>query len=118
AIGGKLEARVDGPLFEFLACSKRSVVADPANREDREQVTALLRTADVVVWTRGSRVAELPEFAPDELHRLVPRAIVAAITPFGLSGPWAPAPASDLTLQAWAGTMFGRGSPERPPAQI
>jgi crotonobetainyl-CoA:carnitine CoA-transferase CaiB-like acyl-CoA transferase len=118
AIGGQLEGDIDGPLFEFLACSKRSVVADPACREDRAQVAALLRTADVIVWTRGSPVAELPEFAPDELCRLVPRAIVAAITPFGLAGPWASAPSSDLTLQAWAGTMFGRGSPERPPAQI
>jgi len=118
AIGGRLDPDVDGPLFEFLACSKRSVIADPADREERAQVAELLRTADVIVWTRGSRVAELAEFAPEELRRLVPRAIVAAITPFGLSGPWAPAPSSDLTLQAWAGTMFGRGSPERPPAQI
>jgi crotonobetainyl-CoA:carnitine CoA-transferase CaiB-like acyl-CoA transferase len=105
-------------LFEFLACSKRSVVADPGRPRRPGQVKALLRTADVIVWTRGSRVAELAEFAPEELRRLVPRAIVAAITPFGLSGPWAAAPSSDLTLQAWAGTMFGRGSPERPPAQI
>ena len=109
AIGGRLDPDVDGPLFEFLACSKRSVIADPADREERAQVAELLRTADVIVWTRGSRVAELAEFAPEELRRLVPRAIVAAITPFGLSGPWAPAPSSDLTLQAWAGTMFGRG---------
>ena len=38
--------------------------------------------------------------------------------PFGLEGPWAEAPSSDLTLQAWAGSVFSRGSPDRPPVQI
>jgi crotonobetainyl-CoA:carnitine CoA-transferase CaiB-like acyl-CoA transferase len=118
AIGARLAPGVDGPLFEFLACSKRSVVADPDVAEDRERVRDSLRGADVIVWTRGSRLAELAEFGPAALHDLVPGAIVIAITPFGLEGPWASAPSSDLTLQAWAGTMFGRGAPDRPPAQI
>src|ERR1019366_1553889 len=118
AIGARLEPDVDGPLFEFLACSKRSVVADPEARADREMVTALVQSANIIVWTRGSRLAERPEFAPHELLRLAPHAIVVAITPFGLEGPWADAPASDLTLQAWAGSVFSRGSPDRPPAQI
>jgi crotonobetainyl-CoA:carnitine CoA-transferase CaiB-like acyl-CoA transferase len=118
AIGAELGPDVDGPLFEFLACSKQSVVADPESAEDRDEVRALLGTADVIVWTRGSRLAERPEFAPTELRRLVPQAIVVAITPFGLEGPWASAPSSDLTLQAWAGSIFSRGAPDRPPAQI
>ena len=115
AIGARLGSGVDGPLFGFLACSKRSVVADPEAEGDRARVATLLRSADVIVWTSGSRVADLPEF---ELHRLAPQAIVVAITPFGLEGPWAGAPSSDLTLQAWAGGVFDRGSPERPPVQV
>src|ERR1035437_2609895 len=67
AIGAQLAPDVDGPLFGFLACSKRSVVADPEVQDDRDQVSDLLRTADIIVWTRGSRLAELPEFAPHEL---------------------------------------------------
>ena len=118
AIGAHLETGADGPLFEFLACSKRSVVADPGEPVDRALVAALLQGADIIVWTRGSRVAELPEFAPPALRRLAPQAIVVAITPFGLEGPWSEAPSSDLTLQAWAGSVFSRGSPDRPPVQI
>ena len=118
AIGARLEPDVDGPLFEFLACSKRSVVAEPDAAADRDLVTALVQNANIIVWTRGSRLAERPEFAPHELLRVAPHAIVVAITPFGLVGPWADAPASDLTLQAWAGSVFSRGSPDRPPAQI
>jgi crotonobetainyl-CoA:carnitine CoA-transferase CaiB-like acyl-CoA transferase len=118
AIGTRLDPGVDGPLFEFLACTKRSVVADPGDHADRTSVSALLRTADVIVWTHGSRLAELAEFAPRQLQLLAPQAIVVAITPFGLEGPWAQAPSSDLTLQAWAGSVFSRGAPDRPPAQI
>ncbi len=118
AIGAHLETGADGPLFEFLACSKRSVVADPGEPVDRALVAALLQGADIIVWTRGSRVAQLPEFAPPALRRLAPQAIVVAITPFGLEGPWSEAPSSDLTLQAWAGSVFSRGSPDRPPVQI
>ncbi len=59
-----------------------------------------------------------PSLRLRELRRLAPHAIVVAITPFGLEGPWAHAPSSDLTLQAWAGSVFSRGSPERPPVQI
>src|ERR1700677_4489093 len=42
AIGAELGPEVDGPLFEFLACSKRSVVADPALPQDRDEVRTLL----------------------------------------------------------------------------
>ncbi len=118
AIGAHLEPGVDGPLFEFLACSKRSVVADPGERADRELVAGLLQGADIIVWTRGTRLAQRAEFAPRALRGLAPHAIVVAITPFGLEGPWAHAPSSDLTLQAWAGSVFSRGSPDRPPVQI
>jgi crotonobetainyl-CoA:carnitine CoA-transferase CaiB-like acyl-CoA transferase len=118
SIGGALAPDADGPLFEFLACSKRSVVADPDAARDRDLVATLLAAADVIVWTRGSRLADRPEFQPERLRAGAPQAIVAAITPYGLEGPWADAAWSDLTLQAWAGTMFSRGSPQRPPAQI
>ncbi len=60
AIGAHLEPGVDGPLFEFLACSKRSVVADPEEScGPGAGGGACCRAADIIVWTRGSRLAEL-----------------------------------------------------------
>ena len=35
---------------------------------------------------------------------------MAALTPFGLEGPWADRPATEFTLQAWAGGILGRGA--------
>ena len=52
--------------------------------------------ADVVVWSPGSRLAQ--ELTPVRLQEVAPHAIVVSMTVFGLDGPWAGRPASDLTL--------------------
>ncbi|MBO0677981.1 CoA transferase [Mycolicibacterium sp. S2-37] len=107
----------DGALFSFLACGKRSVVAEVS---DQEFVDDLLTSADAVVWSRGSAVAEHPQFAPAAIHRRHPTLTVAAITPFGLDGPWADRPATEFTLQAWSGGIvgLGRGSADRAPVYV
>jgi crotonobetainyl-CoA:carnitine CoA-transferase CaiB-like acyl-CoA transferase len=43
---------------------------------------------------------------------------VTSITPFGLDGPWADRPWSDLTLQAWSGGIWARGVPGRAPVAV
>ena len=109
----------DGALFQFLSGSKRSVLADPDTPADRELVTRLAQSADIVVWSRGSRIAEHPEFSARSLRALAPRAVVAALTPFGLEGPWADRAATEFTLQAWAGGIVGRGTTmENGPAHV
>jgi crotonobetainyl-CoA:carnitine CoA-transferase CaiB-like acyl-CoA transferase len=40
---------------------------------------------------------------------------VVAVTPFGLTGPWHARPWSEFTLQALAGSIGGRGRPDREP---
>jgi len=110
-----LPAGEDGALFQFLACSKSSVVIDPGDREDRELVRRIVAGADVVVWSQESRLAELPEFAPERLRELAPGAVVVAITPWGLDGPWRGRPWTDATLQALSGVLMTRGDRDRPP---
>ena len=105
----------DSVLFRYLAASKRSVAVDIANHADRQLVAALLREADIVVWSRGSTVAGDRDFAPAQVRALAPRAIVTAITPWGLDGPWADRPATEATLQAMAGAPMTRGNPANPP---
>lgn len=103
----------DGALFSFLACSKRSVVVDG----DVDVLRRLLATADTVVWSRGSAIAELDEFTPHALADAYPHLTVTAITPFGLTGPWADRPATEFTVQAWSGGIvgLGRGAQDRAP---
>jgi crotonobetainyl-CoA:carnitine CoA-transferase CaiB-like acyl-CoA transferase len=48
ASGVTIPAGEDGALFSFLACSKRSVVADPDQPDELEFVGELLAAADAV----------------------------------------------------------------------
>jgi crotonobetainyl-CoA:carnitine CoA-transferase CaiB-like acyl-CoA transferase len=120
ASGADIAPGDDGALFSFLACSKRSVVADPNSDVDIDLVNAVLSDADAVVWSRGSELAEHPAFAPAEILRENPHLTVTAITPFGLEGPWKNRPATEFTLQAWSGGIvgLGRGSADRAPVYV
>lgn len=117
ASGAAIPEGDDGALFAFLSSSKQSVIADPDDPDDLERVHALLARADAVVWSTGSRLADLPALAPHSIRRAAPHLTVTSITPFGLDGPWSGRAATELTLQAWSGGIvgLGRGAPDRAP---
>jgi len=118
ASGATIRPGIDGALFNFLAGSKHSVVADPEVADDIALVDGLLSGADAVVWSAGSAVAE--RLAPAEIHSRYPHLTVTAITPFGLTGPWCGRAATEFTLQAWSGGIvgLGRGAPDRAPVFV
>lgn len=120
ASGAHIPAGEDGALFGFLAGAKQSVVADPGVADDLEMVDELLASADAVVWSTGSPVAELPRFEPAEMLARHPHLIATSITPFGLTGPWSGRAATEFTLQAWSGGIvgLGRGAPDRAPVYV
>jgi crotonobetainyl-CoA:carnitine CoA-transferase CaiB-like acyl-CoA transferase len=120
ASGADIPADSDGALFSFLACSKESVVADPAQDEDLQIVARHLGAADAVVWSPGSRLAAHPSLAPREIRQGQPHLTVTSITPFGLEGPWRYRPATEFTLQAWSGGIvgLGRGTADREPVAV
>ncbi len=91
----------DSALFDYLHAGKRSVgeSADLASLFDRADV--LVTDAMPVSWAT--------------LHARHPGLTVVAITPFGLEGPWANRPSSDLVLQALSGGMAPRGDAARAP---
>lgn len=117
ASGAAIPADADGALFNFLAASKQSVVVDPDDEGDRDSLQALIASADALVWSHGSVVADHPSFAPQEVVRANPGLTVTSMTPFGLEGPWSDKPATEFTLQAWSGGIVGlaRGTPDRAP---
>ncbi|HXN58888.1 MAG TPA: CoA transferase [Acidimicrobiales bacterium] len=120
ASGAAIPAGGDGALFNFLAASKQSVVVDEENADDRVSLEQLLASADAVVWSRGSPVAEEASLEPREILRRHPHLIVSSITPFGLEGPWSDKAATEFTLQAWSGGIVGlaRGLPDRAPVHV
>ena len=120
ASGAVIPPDSDGALFSFLAGSKHSVVADPDVGDDVEMLGKLLASADAVVWSAGSRVADYQAFAPTAIRRAHPHLTVTSITPFGLEGPWRDRAATEFTLQAWSGGIvgLGRGEADRAPVFI
>ena len=112
ASGAAIPADGDGALFNFLGASKRSLVIDGTEAGGLDALHGLLDSADAVVWSRGSPLAEQPSLHPREVMRSYPHLIVTSITPFGLDGPWSDKPATEFTLQAWSGGIVGlaRGS--------
>jgi crotonobetainyl-CoA:carnitine CoA-transferase CaiB-like acyl-CoA transferase len=95
-----------GPTFAYLDGGKRSVVVDPDTEVGHRDRERLLAAADVIVTDAADGEA---------LHGDHPSAIVVSHTPFGLTGPWVDRPATELTLQAWSGSIGGRGDIDRPP---
>jgi len=120
ASGAEIPPGADGALFSFLACSKDSVVIDPASAADMDLLRSLLRSADAVVTSRGSAIVELDEFTPAVIAATHPDVVVTSITPFGLDGPWADKPATEFTVQAWSGGIIGlgRGAADRAPVFV
>ena len=120
ASGAAIAPEVDGALFNFLNTSKQSVVVEVGRADSVASLEVLLASADAVVWSRGSSVAEHPALAPREILDRHPHLTVTAITPFGLEGPWKDKPATEFTLQAWSGGTVGlaRGRPDRAPVFV
>ena len=120
ASGAAIPAKRDGALFNYLHASKQSVVVDPESPADMASVRDLLESAQAVVWSAGSPVAEHPALAPRTIGLEHPHLVVTAISPFGLEGPWSGRAATEFTLQAWSGGIVGlaRGLPERAPVYV
>jgi crotonobetainyl-CoA:carnitine CoA-transferase CaiB-like acyl-CoA transferase len=120
ASGAVTSPEESGALFNFLHASKSSVVVEKDSAGDVASLHTLLATADAVVWSRGSAIAEHPTFEPSHIRSAHPHLIVTAITPFGLDGPWSHKAATEFTLQAWSGAVVGlaRGKPERAPVFV
>lgn len=95
--GDPLRAWRSGALFRWLSRSKRFVEAD----EGASDVLVVNEPVDV-----------------DALWSVNPSLVVVTITPFGCDGPWVGRPATEFTLQAWAGATGSRGYPDGPPIAV
>jgi crotonobetainyl-CoA:carnitine CoA-transferase CaiB-like acyl-CoA transferase len=69
-------------LFAYLNTNKKSVVLDPADRNDRAKLEALLARADALVDDHAN-----PSFSPEDLSTRFPRLVHCLITPFGQGAP-------------------------------
>jgi crotonobetainyl-CoA:carnitine CoA-transferase CaiB-like acyl-CoA transferase len=94
--------------FLYLNAGKRSATLDLSQPAGRRLLAALLPYADVLLADQALP-AELPQ---------PPRLIHTVVRPFGLSGPAADWPATELTVEALGGVMAIVGDPDRPPLKL
>ena len=114
ASGSSIPEGHSAPFFSYLNAGKRSMTFAPDSQRYRDE----LGGADVVVVTAGRARAEALGVDPQQLLKHSPRAIIVSISDFGWTGPYADRAATELTLQAWAGSPGFRGDPAGPPISI
>jgi crotonobetainyl-CoA:carnitine CoA-transferase CaiB-like acyl-CoA transferase len=73
----------------------------------------LVETADVVIETPSGGHG----LSYEALAAINPRLILATLTPFGLDGPFASCPASDLEITASSGSLWLAGEASEPPVR-
>ncbi len=108
---------LNNPVFCSLNRNKRSLALDLKSKQARDQVLALIDTADVVVNNFRPGVMERMGFGYDDLRKRNPGLIYAVGTGYGLKGPYEHKGGQDVLAQAMSGVMR-RKSDEAHPLSI
>ena len=102
-------------LFQHLNTSKRGITLDVSVRSGQVVLKKLLANADVFV--SGERTSTLTSWGLtyDDLKGEFPELVVAQVSPFGATGPYADYDGNSLTAMAMSTIMYNTGDPEREP---
>ncbi len=111
------ESTGNGLWWEAYARGKQSRVVDLETVEGRIALRSLLLEADVVVESLQNAHRDRFELSYSALEAINPRLVCVAITPFGMTGPKADWPATDLTVWAASGTHNLAGDDDRAPVR-
>ncbi|MFJ3045653.1 CaiB/BaiF CoA transferase family protein [Herbaspirillum chlorophenolicum] len=113
----KAGARVNELSWYFASFNrnKRSMALELRSARGKEILARMLQTADVLVENYRPGVLAEMGFDDERLGQLNPRLVVASITGYGTSGPYADRPAFDFVIQAMSGFMSTNGPEGTPP---
>ncbi|WP_327686325.1 CaiB/BaiF CoA transferase family protein [Streptomyces sp. NBC_00467] len=104
--------------FAFTEAGKRSVVLDGHEiGGGAGQFERLLNSAQILLTSEGPSRLRQRGLHPADVTRRHPRLIHVSVSPFGLTGPWADRPASDLTLLAAGGLLSLAGEADLAPVR-
>src|SRR5580700_1095613 len=106
-----------GALFQWLQASKHSVVADIETESGRAVIADLASEADVVLESFPVGTIEALGLGHQDLLRRQRRSVLVSVSDYGRGVSSRPI-ASELTLQALAGSVHPRGDPDRFPVAV
>ena len=105
-------------FFTMRNCGKRSVVIDPGSEADMDRFEHLLASADVLIGSAEPGAAAAvgsPELEADAIAARHPHLVVASVTAYGRTGPYASRDVPGSVIDATSGMCWKAGLPEREP---
>lgn len=111
---------VNGESAPFMTWNrnKRSVVLDLKQAPDQDALWALVDRADILVENYRPGVLDRLGFGWEKLHARNKRLILASISGFGQTGPYASRGGFDLITQAMSGLMSTNGPADGDPFRL
>lgn len=116
--------RAEGPngpralWWPFLARNKKVVTLDLRRKEGQDLALQLLDTCDVLVENFKPGTLERWGLGPDVLHARNPRLIIARVSGYGQTGPYAHRPGYASAGEAAGGLRYLNGFPDQPPPRM
>jgi formyl-CoA transferase len=104
--------------WEVIARNKRSVSANLRVAEGQQLVRKLIATADVLIENFKPGTMEKWGLGPDALHAINPRLIIARMSGYGQTGPYATRAGFGGIGEAMGGWRYIVGEPDRPPSRM
>jgi crotonobetainyl-CoA:carnitine CoA-transferase CaiB-like acyl-CoA transferase len=108
----------DALYFQSENRGKYSVCADLRRLQEESWLARLLAVADALVEDLEPGRMEQAGLSPAVLQARHPRLCLLRISPFGQTGPLAGERGDDRIAQAFSGTQFMTGFPDRPPLPV
>ncbi len=105
------------PWWPVIGRNKRSLALDLRTPEGREIALALIDQADVLIENFRPGTMEKWGMGYDALAARNPRLIMARVSGFGQTGPYAPRAGYGLIGEAMGGLRYVTGEADRPPAR-
>ena len=104
--------------YSYLNRGKQSISLDATTEEGKEIVRKLVEDADVVCENFKFGSMERMGLGYEELKKINPDIIYAALNGFGQTGPFKEVIGLDLQLQSMSGLMDRTGFPDGPPTKV
>lgn len=103
--------------WPIIARNKRSITCDARSPHGQDIIRRLLATTDVLIENFRPKTLERWNLAPDRLLAANPRLIIARVSGYGQTGPYAERAGYGSIGEAMGGIRYVTGDPSTPPSR-